>query len=414
MVRGVLGGLAILLALGLVQGGPTNTPVEVEAFNGEEFQAALETEEALGVLWDTKNCKTCDRVIALLEKIGEEVANNGVLLVRVNDKRAAKTYGIRNFPALTLFKGGDPIPYEGELDDEDQILDFLQGDEEARIQGKIQDVTTSQLEALVEEESYVAVFFYTGDFDSSSQLGGISKVSEYAEKLRIKMVKINDLELVTEYSLGELPALVYYRHTLPILFEGDLESEDDILEWLVQNRNSGEEADSIEEVDTQTLEAMVSAVENIVVLFYNAKSSKSDQILEVMEGLGDDCETRGAHFVKISDPAAAYHYGVSTLPSLVFFKNTAPDIYDGSLLDGELVHPWLLSHLESSQIEEASPSLLGKLMREARSLVVVFCKYTAYAIIALTHTAYLIKNYAPDELKKFLPPQNVRGMASET
>jgi len=403
---------AILLLVPLVLGATVK--VEIERVSGDELEASLQTEEAVGVVWDTKNCKTCDKVIGLLERVGEEVANNGVLLVRVNDKRAAKKYGIRNFPALTLFKGGDPVPYEGDLADEDQVIDFLQGEEEARVQGKIPDVTTSQLEAMVEDESYVAVFFYTGNFDSSAQLKGLSKLSEFADKLNIKRVKINDLELVTEYSLGELPALVYYRHTLPILFEGDLESEEDILEWLVQNRNSGEEKDTIEEVDTETLEAMVSAVENIVVLFYNAKSTKSDQILEVMEEVDNDCETRGAHFVKIGDPAAAYHYGVSTLPSLVFFKNTAPDIYDGSLLDGEALLPWLLAHLESSEIEEASPSMLGKLLREARSIVVVFCKYTAYAIIALTHTCYLIKNYAPDDLKKFLPPQNVRGMASET
>ena len=33
------------------------------------------------------------------------------------------------------------------------------------------------------------------------------------------MVKINDLELVDEYGLTELPSLVYYRHSAPILFE---------------------------------------------------------------------------------------------------------------------------------------------------------------------------------------------------
>ena len=44
-------------------------------------------------------------------------------------------------------------------------------------------------------------------------------------------------------------------------------AEDDILEWLIQNRNSGDEEDVIEEVEFKTLEAMISAVENIAVLF---------------------------------------------------------------------------------------------------------------------------------------------------
>ena len=48
---------------------------------------------------------------------------------------------------------------------------------------------------------------------------------------------------------------------------GDLTAEDDILEWLIQNRSSGDEEDVIEEVEYKTLEAMVAAVENIAVLF---------------------------------------------------------------------------------------------------------------------------------------------------
>ena len=61
--------------------------------------------------------------------------------------------------------------------------------------------------------------------------------------------------------------MVYYRNTIPILYEGPLEAEDDLLEWLIQNRNSGDEEDVIEDVQFKSLEAMVAAVENIAVLF---------------------------------------------------------------------------------------------------------------------------------------------------
>jgi hypothetical protein len=35
------------------------------------------------------------------------------------------------------------------------------------------------------------------------------------------------------------------------------------------------------------------------------------------------------HFVKISDPAAAYHYGITTLPTIVYFKTSVPNLFDG-------------------------------------------------------------------------------------
>jgi len=253
----------------------------------------------------------------------------------------------------------------------------------------------------------------TGSKGSSGVLEGLQKVENYCEKLDISMVKINDLELVTEYNLGELPALVYYRHTIPILYEGALDAEDDILEWLIQNRSSGDEDDVIEEVQFKGLEAMVAAVENIAVLFYNPKSTKTNDILESLETIDDDCDNKGVHFVKIADPAAAYHYGITTLPTLVYFKNSVPNLFDGNLVDDEAVLGWLMTHVEAAEIEEVSAGVLGRLIRDSRNLVVIFCKYMAYAIIALTHTCYLIKNYAPDDLKNYLPAKNVRGMAGE-
>lgn len=39
--------------------------------------------------------------------------------------------------------------------------------------------------------------------------------------------------------------------------------------------------------------------------------------------------------------------------------------------------------------------MLERLISESRHLVVLFCKYLAYIIIALTHTCYLLKNYKP-------------------
>jgi len=404
--------LVVLVAL--VNSGATSPGVEVDDLTGKQFEAALETEDNLAVYWYSKNCKTCDRVLGILERVGQDVADNGITLVRVSDKKAAKTYNIRNFPALSLFRNGEPTHFEGELTSASAILDFLASPEALDLPGQIEDVTASTLETLVENQDYVAVFFYTSNKASSTVLEGLEKVADYCDKLDIALVKINDLELVTEYNLGELPALVYYRNTIPILYEGTLEAEDDLLEWLIQNRNSGDEEDVIEDVQFKSLEAMVAAVENIAVLFYNPKSTKTNEILESLETIDDDCDSKGVHFVKIADPAAAYHYGITTLPTLVYFKNSVPNLFDGLLVDDQAVLAWLTSHLEAAEIEEVSQGVLGRLIRDSRNLVVIFCKYLAYALIALTHTCYLIKNYSPDELKKFLPLKNVKGMASET
>ena len=56
---------------------------------------------------------TCDKVLEELEKIDDDTDAFGVDFVKINDKRIAKQYGIRTFPALTYFRDKKPIIYEG-------------------------------------------------------------------------------------------------------------------------------------------------------------------------------------------------------------------------------------------------------------------------------------------------------------
>lgn len=48
----------------------------------------------------------------------------------------------------------------------------------------------------------------------------LENIDDEADQLSIGFVKIHDEALADEYNLGTLPALVYYRHQIPILYEG--------------------------------------------------------------------------------------------------------------------------------------------------------------------------------------------------
>lgn len=48
----------------------------------------------------------------------------------------------------------------------------------------------------------------------------LENIDDEADQLGIGFVKIHDTALAEEYNLGSLPALVYYRRQIPILFEG--------------------------------------------------------------------------------------------------------------------------------------------------------------------------------------------------
>ena len=48
---------------------------------------------------------------------------------------------------------------------------------------------------------------------------------------------------------------------------GDLMDEAAVLEWLIQNRSTGDEDDVIEDVDLKSLETMIQSIEHLAVLF---------------------------------------------------------------------------------------------------------------------------------------------------
>ena len=106
-------------------------------------------------------------------------------------------------------------------------------------------------------------------------------------------------------------------------------------------------------------------------------------------------------------------------------------------MDGESTLSWLLSQSTTSAgagdvvgglDEVTGPAMLNRLIRETRNLVVLFCKYAGYVVIALTHTCFLLKHFSnscsttgpmrPDQANggpsTYMPPTRVKGMAMET
>lgn len=48
---------------------------------------------------------------------------------------------------------------------------------------------------------------------------------------------------------------------------GELSKEEDVLEWLIENKSTGDDEEIIEDVTAKTLHTLISNVDNLVVLF---------------------------------------------------------------------------------------------------------------------------------------------------
>ncbi|XP_043663114.1 uncharacterized protein LOC122626801 isoform X2 [Drosophila teissieri] len=352
---------------------PPEPEAVIEEVNAKQLEKLLADKDYVAVFWYARSCVTCDKVLAELEKIDDDTDSFGVDFVKINDKRLAKQYGIKNFPALTYFREKEPIIYDGDLMDEEGVLDFLTSLEAMDLPDRIEEVNAKILQKIIEDTDFVAVLFYKQQCRKCAKaLQELENIDDEADQLGIGFVKIHDEALADEYNLGNLPALVYYRHQTPIIYEGELQREEDVLEWLVQNKSTGDEDDVIEDVTSKTLSTLISNIDNLVVLFYDHGNDDSMTVLEELEQIDDDCDKHGIQFVKIDDTKAAADYGIDSIPAIVYFEKEIPNVYDGDLMDEEQILKWLLGQLERDEIEDVTDEMLDTMIKEGRVIAVLF------------------------------------------
>ncbi|XP_021697970.1 uncharacterized protein LOC5573987 isoform X11 [Aedes aegypti] len=352
---------------------PAVSDATIEEVSAKQLERLLEDKDYVAVYWYARSCTTCDTVLAELEHIDDDTDSFGVDFVKINDKRLAKQYGITKFPALTYFREKEPIIYEGDLMDEAGVLDFLTSLEAMDLPDRIEEVNSKILSKIIEDSDYVAVLFYQPECKKCIKaLQELENIDDEADELDIGFVKIHDDALAEEYNLGPLPKLVYYRHQTPIVYEHELQREEDVLEWLVENKATGDEDDVIEEVNAKTLKTLIANIDNLVVLFYDDGDEESENVLHELENIDDDCAKHGIQFVKIDDPKVSKEYGIDDIPAIVYFEKEIPNVYDDDLSDEEEILQWLLSQLEKDEIEDVTDEMLDKLIKEGKSVAVMF------------------------------------------
>ena len=129
-------------------------------------------------------------------------------------------------------------------------------------------VTDAMLDRLINTHPHVAAFFYDKDGHQASL-----KALEVLETIdddvydhsQIKMVKIDDPEEALEYGLKSLPALVFFEHKMPNIFEGNLLEAHKVSSWITDIAME----DKIEFVTAAMLEKLLDDYMNIAVFIHD-------------------------------------------------------------------------------------------------------------------------------------------------
>lgn len=97
-------------------------------------------------------------------------------------------------------------------------------------------------------------------------------------------------------------------------------------------------------------------------------------IMEELENIDDDCDRHGISFVKTQDFEVAKEYGVAEFPALVYFEKEIPNVFEGDLMEEEVVLQWLITQRTEDRIELITRIMLEAMVEETQYLAVYFCK----------------------------------------
>lgn len=113
---------------------------------------------------------------------------------------------------------------------------------------------------------YESVNFFlddNDDEDSLKVLNELEKIDDDCDRHGIQFVKIEDPQAALSFGLKSVPAVVYFEKQIPNIYDGDIEDEDALLHWLIDQLQK----DEIEDITNEMMDRLIKEGKNIAVLF---------------------------------------------------------------------------------------------------------------------------------------------------
>lgn len=94
----------------------------------------------------------------------------------------------------------------------------------------------------------------------------LEEIDGEADLFGIDFVKICSADAAAQHGLHSLPALMYFRKKIPMVYDGDLTQADRVLDWLT-SQDVFEIKNEIEEVNRKMFEKLLEENEFVTVCF---------------------------------------------------------------------------------------------------------------------------------------------------
>ena len=108
----------------------------------------------------------------------------------------------------------------------------------------------------------------------------------------------------------------------------------------------------IEHVNEDMLRNVIESEDDVLVFFHDeTDEDEMEEILSVLETIDDGLDAEEVEFVRCSDDDIIDEFGLSMLPSLVYFEAGIPTVYEsGDLKNHDAILGWITTELRRTTI----------------------------------------------------------------
>lgn len=188
----------------------------------------------------------------------------------------------------------------------------------------IKIVTDDDLVKLFHSHSNFVVLFSKNNCDSCDLLENVLRQikQEIKDNLEAEVVKAIGSQMVRLYSPTKEPAVVYFRHGVPLLYDGPT-NEDALIGKLVQNKDPNVKELSDENFEHLTQASSGATTGDWFIMFYTSNCVDCQRLTAIWEAVAGDLKTR-MNVARIdkngkgSDTAGRFL--VTSVPSFIFLR----------------------------------------------------------------------------------------------
>ena len=233
---------------------------KIEKVNADLLDKFVSTEtDILVFLYRENNLNDLD-VIDQLEHIDDELEEKEIELIKCSEKGIEKEYGIGVSPVLIHFHNQVPNIYKGELEEESEILAWIN---ENLGKDEIDEVAGAILDVLIQRLDNLAVIFYDNDKEEDNEfITQMENLDDECDDISVPLVKISDASKALQLGLEDSPSLIYFKREIPGIYDGSMTDFKAILKW-IRTRKMG---DNIQLVSETMLEDIIGNVQLYFIL----------------------------------------------------------------------------------------------------------------------------------------------------